>query len=243
MIIIIITIMTSIQATIPAMAATNKRLQFLEDTNGQIVNQKRSTGAKLQPKGILRNRNEGSRNICKGKDKKHLLLLQDQPPFLPLVKRNNRSSDQDASIKKTMYSCLPINDNDDNEFLQDEHQKQLVDRLKHCLELHSQKEQSHPRLFQVGRLVPTQTSGDDQDKSKNPVSFCIACAKCSEKIVIVPANKEEEEESSLDNKRQAQKLLLQNLEHHETKHYLISAKVFLFLIEAFMVMIVNYYGQ
>jgi len=33
------------------------------------------------------------------------------------------------------------------------------------------------------------------------------------------------------------------MEHHETKHYVMSAKVLLFLLEAFIAAILNHYGQ
>jgi hypothetical protein len=107
-------------------------------------------------------------------------------------------------------------------------------QLVSCIETHKLRELSNERLFQVKRYVPRKKKSDE-----NAGKICIACTRpeCFHKIFIRETGMEDTPQNWLLEETR----IMDELQQHETKHYVTFAKIFLWLLEALMVMIINYY--
>ena len=111
-------------------------------------------------------------------------------------------------------------------------EQEHYDRLFECIQAHKLRDHSNQQLFRVKRFVTKRKKDLD-----NNGRICIACTlpECFHKIFLVESD-DTNEGWQLEKSRVMQELLA-----HENKHYVTFAKLFLWLLEALMVMIVNYY--
>jgi hypothetical protein len=107
-------------------------------------------------------------------------------------------------------------------------------QLSSCIQAHKLRELSNEKLFQVKRHVPRK-----RRIAENAGKICIACTRpeCFHKIFILETGLEDTPQGWLLEETR----IMDELQQHETKHYMTFAKIFLWLLEAFMAMTVNYY--
>lgn len=149
-------------------------------------------------------------------------------------------------VLHTLQSSFSLRNDDDANLLGTGNEdEQVIGCLKRCVELHCSKVQANPRLFHVrcsydntkkSMALKPPSSSSSSSSSEQVIHYSIACKTCAEKIVTIPSNN-----NNWTPKQEAQ--ILKDMEHHETKHYVMSAKVLLFLLEAFIAAILNHYGQ
>lgn len=159
---------------------------------------------------------EDKRNLLKKFVKDSQRLKQQSIEFVDLNSKLLKSSRRLVSLSK-----------------EEEHNEPQVKRLKGYIELH--KESSEHHIFEVGYSLQDPSSAEKKKRV-----LCIGCTKCSHRIfpnnkLLIAA------ETDFDLEDEAR--VLADMEEHVTKHYMNTAKLFLWLLEAFFKMVVNYYDQ
>ncbi|CAB9502008.1 expressed unknown protein [Seminavis robusta] len=112
------------------------------------------------------------------------------------------------------------------------------DRLVACIEAHKLREHSIQQLYEVKRFVSSR-----KKHAEHNGKICITCTRpeCFHKVFLL-VEPQQHDDSTHAGWALEEARIMDELKEHETKHYVTVAKLILWLVEALMVMIVNYYG-